>query len=42
MIQQLNYFSTHQYEIILYGEASYKDQLKTINFLKDYAKKNNL
>ncbi len=41
VIEHLHYFASHKYQIILYGESSALDQLKTINFLKDYAKKNN-
>jgi hypothetical protein len=41
VIEHLYYFASHKYQIILYGESSALDQLKTINFLKDYAKKNN-
>ncbi len=41
VIEHLHYFASHKYKIILYGEPSALDQLKTINFLKDYAKKNN-
>ncbi len=41
VIEHLHYFASHKYQIILYGEPSAFDQLKTINFLKDYAKKNN-
>ncbi len=41
VIEHLHYFTSHKYQIILYGEPSALDQLKTIIFLKDYAKKNN-
>ena len=41
MIEHLHYFASHKYQIILYGESSALDQLKTIYFLKDYAKNNN-
>ncbi len=41
VIEDLHYFASHKYQIILYGEPSALDQIKTINFLKDYAKKNN-
>ncbi len=41
MIEHLHYFANNKYYIIFYGEPSALDQLKTINFLKDYAKKNN-
>ncbi len=41
VIEHLHYFACHKYQITLYGEPSALDQLKTKNFLKDYAKKNN-
>ena len=41
VIEHLHYFASHKYQIIFYGDTSAFDQLKTINFFKDYAKKNN-
>ncbi len=42
ILEYLSFLTSHNYHIILYSNLSVSNQLKTINIINDYAKKNNL
>ncbi len=42
ILEYLSFLSSHNYHIIFYSDLNVSNQLKTINIINDYAKKNNL